>query len=226
MCDVGPANHQVSSGYKWVRQYRNWLAFALFVIATALCLAFVDTAYERIDEPIESIPLVASIAQMVSDAGAREGGGPILALVVIILAGRRWKYIIRNVVAGLVVQTATVQVLKHLTGRPRPADFDGLTVFYGPGTDFHSFPSSHAAYAFMLATVAGAYFPRWRWLAYGGATVIALSRVMLDRHFISDIMVGAFIGYMAAYLVLRWWPPRESGAETQEISSSSEVSAS
>jgi len=162
---------------------------------------------------------------MATKAGGRTGG-TILALLVIILAGRRWKYIIRSIVAGLVVQTATVQVLKHLTGRPRPADSDGLTVFYGPGTDFHSFPSSHAAFAFMLATVAAAYFPRWRWLAYGGATGIALSRVLLDRHFISDIMVGAFIGYIAASLVLHCWPPRRSGGKAHEIVSSSEVSVS
>ncbi len=226
MRDIESANLPASSGHTWLRQHRSWLVIALFLLAALLCIAFVDTAYERIDGPIESIPLVASIAQMVSDAGAREGGGPILALVVIILAVRRWKYIIRNVVAGLVVQTATVQVLKHLTGRPRPPDSEGLTVFYGPGTDFHSFPSSHAAYAFMLATVAAAYFPRWRWLAYAGATAIALSRVLLDRHFISDIMVGALVGYLAAYLVLRWWPPRESGAEAQETISSSEVSVS
>ena len=225
MCDIGSADHRVSSGHKWVRQYRNWLAFALFVLAVLLCLAFVDTAYERIDEPIESVPLVRSLSRMASDAGGRTGG-TILALLLIIVSRRRWKQITRSIVGGLAIQTATVQVLKHLTGRPRPAQFEDMTVFYGPGTDFHSFPSSHAAFAFMLATVAAAYFPRWRWLAYGGASVIALSRVMLDRHFISDIMVGAFIGYMAAYLVLRWWPPRESGAEAQESISSSEDSMS
>jgi len=224
VCDTGSANHQVSSAYRWVRQYRSWLVLALFVIATVLCLAFVDS-YEQIDEPIESVPLVASISRMATDAGGRTGG-TILALLVIVLACRRLKQITRSIVGGLVVQTATVEVLKHLTGRPRPADSDGLSVFYGPSTDFHSFPSSHAAFAFMLATVAAAYFPRWRWLAYGGAIVIALARVMLDRHFISDIMVGAFIGYMAAYLVLRWWPPRESDSEAQETISSSEVSVS
>jgi len=221
--DIESVKDVVSSGYAWVRQHRSWLALALFVLVTVLCIAFVDTAFEQIDEPIENVPLVANLSHLATIAGGRTGG-TILALLVIILACSRWKQITRSIFAGLAVQTSTVQVLKHLTGRPRPADFDGLTVFYGPGTDFHSFPSSHAAFAFMLAIVAAAYFPRWCWLAYGGAIVIALSRVMLDRHFISDIMVGAFIGYMAAYLVLRWWPPRESDAEAQKISFSSEVS--
>lgn len=226
MRDIESAAHPVPSGYTWMRQHRGWLLFGLFVLATLLCLAFVDTAYERIDEPIESVPLVASLSHMATTAGGRTGG-TILALLVIILAGRRWKHIGRSILAGLVIQTATVEVLKPLTGRPRPPQCGGLTVFYGPaGSEFHSFPSGHAAFAFMLATVAAAYFPRWRWLAYGGAVVIALGRVLLDRHFISDIMVGAFIGYMAAYLVLRWWPPRESGSEAQEIISSSEVSVS
>ena len=225
MCDIESVKHAVSPGYTWARQYRSWLVLALFAIATGLCLAFVDTAYERIDEPIESVPLVRSLSRMATDAGGRTGG-TVLALLLIIVSRQRWKQITRSIVAGLAIQTATVQVLKHLTGRPRPAQFEAMTVFYGPGTGFHSFPSSHAAFAFMLATVAAAYFPRWRWLAYGGAAVIALSRVMLDSHFISDVMVGAFIGYMAAYLVLRYWPPPESRAATQELVSSSEVSAS
>jgi len=214
----------VPAGHTWLRQHRSWLVIAVFLLAALLCIAFVDTAYERIDEPVESVPLVASISYIVTTAGGRTGGA-ILVLLVIILAGRRWKHIGRSILAGLVIQTATVEVLKPLTGRPRPPQCDGLSVFYGPaGSEFHSFPSGHAAFAFMLATVAAAYFPRWRWLAYAGAGAIALSRVLLDRHFISDIIVGAVVGYLAACLVLRWWPPQESGAETQEIVSSSEVS--
>ncbi len=208
------ADHPAAEGCLWMWRYRSWLILVLFVWVVLLCLAFVDTAFERIDEPIENLPLVVTLSQAATVAGGRTGG-TILALVVIVLAYKRWKQTARSIVAGLMIQTATVQALKHLSGRPRPADFDKLTVFYGPSTDFHSFPSSHAAFAFMLATVVGAYFPRWRWLAYAGAGVIALSRVLLDRHFISDVMVGAFIGYMAAFLVLRWWPPRESGAVLQ-----------
>ena len=224
MREVRSTNQPVSSGHTWLRQHRSWLAIALLLLATLLCIALVDAAFERIDEPIENVPLVTSVSQMATTAGGRTGG-TILALLVIILAGRRWWWHMgRSVVAGLVIQTTVVEVLKPLTGRPRPAQCDGLSIFYGPaGSEFHSFPSGHAAFAFMLATVAAAYFPRWRWPAYAGAGVIALSRVLLDRHFISDIMIGAFIGYIAAYLVLRWWPPRESGGDIQEILSPSEI---
>ena len=225
MYDIESVKHAASSGYIWARRHRSWLALALFVLATLLCLAFVDTAFEQIDEPIENVALVASLSHLATIAEGRTGG-TILALLVIILAYSRWKQITLSIVAGLAIQTATVEVLKYLSGRPRPLQFDDLTVFYGPGSGFHSFPSGHAAFAFMLATVAAAYFPRWRWLAYGGAAAIALGRVMLDSHFISDVMVGAFVGYMAAYLILRYWPPRESGDETQVIVSSCETSVS
>jgi membrane-associated phospholipid phosphatase len=67
-----------------------------------------------------------------------------------------------------------------------------------------SFPSSHAANAFALAAVLAR---RWRrtgpalWLA---ATAIAWSRVYLNRHFLSDIVVGAAIGLLCGWAVERW----------------------
>ena len=103
--------------------------------------------------------------------------------------------------------------LKYLAGRSRPCDLDDLGVtpaFYGPGYDGNSFPSGHAAFAFMLAAVAAAYFPRWRRPAYVLAVLIASGRLLLDKHFLSDVIVGALVGYLIARLLLRLWPPGDS----------------
>jgi len=58
----------------------------------------------------------------------------------------------------------------------------------------------------MLAAVASAYFPRWRWWFYGAALFVGIGRVMADVHFLSDILVGAVIGYLAGQLFVRLWP--------------------
>ncbi len=200
------------------KPYCNHLTIALFVVASLLCMKFVDIPFERIDEPIEQVPLVVVLSQFGRTAGGRVGGA-ILALGVIVLARKRWWQLGLTLICGLGVQTSATDAIKYLAGRPRPQQLDEMLMFYGPGSGFHSFPSSHASFAFMLATIAAAYFPRYRWLAYGGAAFIAIGRVMLDAHFLSDVMIGGLIGYLAARLFLCLWPFHHSVVPTATASS-------
>jgi undecaprenyl-diphosphatase len=90
----------------------------------------------------------------------------------------------------------TVEGLKRLVQRPRP---NGK-----PSPSNSSFPSSHAANAFALAVILSR---RWRrgwpvFLALG--LLVAYSRIYLDRHYLSDVLVGAAIGAASAALTVRW----------------------
>jgi len=73
-------------------------------------------------------------------------------------------------------------VAKEAVGRVRP---DGAS---------ESFPSGHATAAFAMATVLCWRYPKLRLALYGAATLVALSRIGLSKHFISDVMVGAAVG--------------------------------
>jgi membrane-associated phospholipid phosphatase len=94
--------------------------------------------------------------------------------------------------------------LKHLVGRPRPDAGVASAALLGPsfaqGVD--SFPSGHATSVFAVATVFAAYYPRLRWMFYGLASAIALGRVYLERHYVSDILAGAIIGTLVAVYFL------------------------
>ena len=58
-------------------------------------------------------------------------------------------------------------------------------------TDPHSFPSGHAARAFMLATLALMMGPPWLGLlALIWAILVCLSRIMTAMHYISDVVAG------------------------------------
>jgi membrane-associated phospholipid phosphatase len=96
-------------------------------------------------------------------------------------------------VAGLVEYA-----LKYVVGRPRPAAAGPLV-----GPEFDSFPSGHATSVFAVATVLGAVYPRLRWPLYTLAAAIALGRVYLARHHLSDVVAGALIGLVIASLLLR-----------------------
>lgn len=105
-----------------------------------------------------------------------------------------------------------VQALKLLLGKARP--YLGLgPVFTGPtlSADYESMPSGHTAVAFSLATVLAANYPRCKWLFYGGAALVGLSRIYLEMHWPSDVLAAAVIGIYAGqrvmgceYTILNW----------------------
>lgn len=94
--------------------------------------------------------------------------------------------------------------LKHLVGRPRPDAGLHAVAFVGPtfAPDVDSFPSGHATSVFAVATVFVTFYPRLAWPLYSLAAAIALGRVYLERHYVSDVMAGMLIGVVvAAHLV-------------------------
>src|SRR5439155_12049188 len=93
-----------------------------------------------------------------------------------------------------------VEALKRLTFRARP---DGEH-----DRNNASFPSSHTANAIGLAVVLSR---RWRRLApliWLLAVLVAASRVYLDRHWLSDVVVGAALGLGCALAVIAAWNRR------------------
>ncbi len=115
------------------------------------------------------------------------------------------------------------RVGKTLTGRMRPGATYGDKVYnsdhwFGPFAEFNksergtrgigaydSFPSGHTAAAFSIATVfAGRYSDRkWvKWIAYGLASTVAVTRMVEHEHWASDLIPGALIGYGCGRQVL------------------------
>ncbi|MCW8335760.1 phosphatase PAP2 family protein [Vibrio sp. DBSS07] len=69
------------------------------------------------------------------------------------------------------------------------------------GSDNHSFPSNHTANAFASATT---LHLRYGWQAalpaYGMATLVGVGRVEADKHYWSDVLAGAVIGSVSAWV--------------------------
>lgn len=67
------------------------------------------------------------------------------------------------------------------------------------------FPSGHATHAFAMAFLLTLYFPRFAWVWYSCAAVIAWSRVETDWHTGFQVTAGIVLGIMLVLgLVIRW----------------------
>lgn len=86
--------------------------------------------------------------------------------------------------------------LKWLTNRPRP---DG-----DRNRGNSSFPSGHASGAVGLAWIFAHRHRRLAWLWWSLAIWFSVSRVFLERHYVSDICAGALLGILFAAIALRF----------------------
>lgn len=129
-------------------------------------------------------------------------------VVVAIVEGNLGAGTARTALIALAGANLVVEALKRLTFRARP---DGEH-----RRSNASFPSGHSGSAFALAAVLAR---RWRrtavpWFAL--ATLVAFSRMYLNRHWLSDVVAGAAIGLAAAWAVYRWVPPRARHERPEE----------
>lgn len=118
------------------------------------------------------------------------------------MAIARWyAYLARTALFSLVsfaVAGLLVNLLKFCFGRGRPRHLftEGSDVFSPMSSEwlFNSFPSGHAQVIFIMATLVAVVLPRLSFVAFFIAAMVALSRVMISVHYVSDIVFGAFIG--------------------------------
>jgi membrane-associated phospholipid phosphatase len=108
---------------------------------------------------------------------------------------------------GGIIMLATVNTLKYTTDQVRP-----------DGSSANSFPSGHTANAFYGATIlAKEYSDKSILIAIGGYTVATATgylRMANNRHWASDVAVGAGIGIISgevAYAIYPWLKEKLGG---------------
>jgi undecaprenyl-diphosphatase len=111
------------------------------------------------------------------------------------------------VVQFLSISVLAVLVLcvKFLVRRERP---EGEWGEIYRSTDPHSFPSGHAARAFLIATIGVALGPPWLGVVLCiWAPLVAISRAAMGVHYLSDVIAGALLGIVAALIGLQIYEP-------------------
>ncbi len=110
----------------------------------------------------------------------------------------RWATAALFFVAAIVGAGLVNTPLKFILGRSRPELFfaDGIFGFYGFELDaeYWSMPSGHTATTMAAMMTITLLFPRFGGFLLIQAGLVALSRVALMEHFISDVLIGGVVG--------------------------------
>jgi len=103
-----------------------------------------------------------------------------------------WKWRALILAASVLITAVLVMAIKFTVRRRRPeGEWGGIY----RSTDPHSFPSGHAARAVMLAVVTFGLGPAWlAGLLLVWAPLVALARVAMGVHYLSDVAAGAALG--------------------------------
>ncbi|XP_028174796.1 polyisoprenoid diphosphate/phosphate phosphohydrolase PLPP6 isoform X1 [Ostrinia nubilalis] len=110
-----------------------------------------------------------------------------------------------NMLIALILDIIVIAVIKAFVRRRRPVPMNKLTEI---GPDKYSFPSGHASRATLIAFILMYqdpisfifYPPLLAWV-----TSVALSRILLERHYILDVLGGFGIGILEGLVMCIVW---------------------
>jgi len=86
------------------------------------------------------------------------------------------------------------KAIKKISQRPRPCQFEPHCWSKVLPPDQFSFPSGHTMTAFSVALVVSYFYPSLEGALFFLAISIAVSRVVLGMHFLSDVLAGVVLG--------------------------------
>jgi len=195
------------------KDWRNFGKFAAFIVP----LSFADQPLQK-----EALNLrnrntaVNNVSKYVTNFGGLYEAYTLAALGAygFIFKNEKVKNTTLLATQAYITAGALESVLKFLSGRTRPS-------YYGPGeiakprflgpfsktskdasgkTVYSSFPSGHTTVAFAAATVFASEYkdkPLVPIIVYTAASLIGISRVTENKHWTTDVIVGAAVGFLS-----------------------------
>ncbi|AHE67659.1 phosphatase PAP2 family protein [Legionella oakridgensis] len=108
----------------------------------------------------------------------------------------------------VVIPSVICLLIKAALGRARPEllFYDGLYGFYGLKThaSFWSFPSGHSTTIMALVYGLSILFPRYGYAFIASGLTVAISRILLTNHYLSDVLAASYLALVEVGLLLCW----------------------
>lgn len=200
---------------------KDWGNLGKFTLAT-VALSFADEPIQRAALKLRNKNTgLNNVSKYITNFGGNYEGYTLAALGAygFIFKNEKMKTTVLLATQAYITGAAVETVSKFLSGRTRPSYYPSGTEpepkFLGPFSKtaktasgkklYSSFPSGHTTVAFAAATVFALEYkdkPLIPIVAYSAATMIGLSRITENKHWITDVFVGAALGYLSGKQVV------------------------
>lgn len=174
-----------------------------------------DVAVEQLDTKVAealvphsealAIRVIGSVSDLSDQKPLYAAAAATMVTGVLLRDGRTWRAGTR-VLAAHLLATALRGVIKKTVDRTRPdaaAKRGDYVLEQGERyeTDFNSFPSGHTAGAVAVACAVGRAYPGSVPVPQALAALAGVAQVIRSKHFISDVLAGSVIGFVAEQLI-------------------------
>jgi membrane-associated phospholipid phosphatase len=188
---------------------RQWAKFAAITGATGIIML-------TLDEPGQKMMLrnqtgtLSKASEVLYPLGNRFP--PLMLagmyLTSVVTKNRRFEHATLSVAKSLAISTVFYTASKAVIRRQRPTRTDDPYDFVSPFSKkgYTSFPSGHTNTAFAVATAFALEYDdkKWvPWVAYTLASLTSISRMYDNRHWFSDVIIGASIGHFVTKMVYK-----------------------
>jgi membrane-associated phospholipid phosphatase len=199
---------------------KDFLVWGGVALVTGVLIANDEVIYREFKEFQGKHKWVDDISPHVTKLGLGEwnlGIAGAFYLGGLVLKDKKAKETARLTLMTFIHTGLVVQLGKHLSGRQEPGWDSGNDHWAGPSGFFKrynsgeirhydAFPSGHTISIFGTATVISEMYKKTIWvpvLSYSVATLCGLSRVTEDTHWLSDVFLGAVLGYAIGKFVVK-----------------------
>ena len=205
---------------------KDYSKIAAFTLAAGAIIAADESINELAVNIRNNNPAVAEVSKYVTRFGGVYEAYTLAGLAAygIVFKNEKLKTTTLLATQAYLSSTLAFESLKFISGRQRPIYYDPKTgeddpTWHGPfyrfkktpyGTKppvatYTSFPSGHTTLAFAAATVFAMEYrdrPLVPIISYSAASLIGLSRITENKHWASDVFVGAALGYLCGKQVV------------------------
>ncbi len=77
--------------------------------------------------------------------------------------------------------------------------------FFQKGSAYQSFPSGHTTVTFAFFSVLLYFYPKYKNILLLPGILLAIGQIFMHYHFLSDVIAGAFLGWVIATIICRFF---------------------
>lgn len=176
------------------------------VVAIVGSMFFIDIPLARFIHSLET-PWLRSTGMVLEELG-KSHWVLVYCLVTIAIAWRSMRDVAHRHIEfflSVAISGIAANIIKVIACRPRPMLMltEGITQWdplaFRMEYLWNSFPSGHATTGLAIAISGTAAWPRLRWFFWPLGVAIAVARMIVDAHYLSDVIAGSVLGAVVAF---------------------------